>query len=110
MILFDRGMFTGAAAMFLRPGLTETPRTVRGVFEHLYGELLGAVPALVTALIVFGIFYLTAWAGMRFINYSAPRGRLENLSPADLAGLLVRLGTEGQVIVLRGAFVIGGHS
>ena len=73
MILFERGIFAGASVMSLQQGLTETPRTVSGVFEHLYGELLGVVPALVTALAVFGIFYLIAWAGTRFINYSAPR-------------------------------------
>ena len=42
--------------MLQQQGLTETPRTVRGAFEHLYGELLGVVPALVTALIVFEFF------------------------------------------------------
>lgn len=87
MIVFERGIFTGASAMFLQQGLAETPHTVRGVFEHLYGELLGVVPALVTALIVFAIFYLIAWAGMRFINYSAPRFKAD----ASVVLLLSRL-------------------
>lgn len=73
--------------MLLQKVLTETPRTVRGVFEQLFGELLGVVPALVTALIVFGIFYLMAWAGMRFINYSAPRFKAD----ASVVLLLSRL-------------------
>jgi hypothetical protein len=51
---------------------------------------------------------------IRARDLSAPRGRLEDLSPADFAGLLVRLGTEGQVIVFRvppreiAAFVLRG--
>jgi magnesium transporter len=34
-------------------------------------------------------------------DFSALRGRLENLSPADLVGLLTRLGMEEQVVVFR---------
>lgn len=87
MVVLERAIFTGAPAMSLQQGLSEMPRTVRGVFEQLYGELLGVVPALVTALIVFGIFYLLAWAGMRFINYSAPRFKAD----ASVVLLLSRL-------------------
>jgi hypothetical protein len=95
MVVFERGIFTGAPAMFLRQGLSEMPRTVGGAFEQLYGELLGFVPALGTALIVFGIFYLLAWAGMRFINYSAPRFKADAsvvllLSRLFFYGLLMR--------------------
>lgn len=74
--------------MLLQQVLTETPRTVRGVFEQLFGELLGVVPALVTALIVFGIFYLIAWAGMRLINYSAPRFKADGSVVLLLSRLL----------------------
>lgn len=38
---------------------------------------------------------------IRARDFSALRGRLENLSPADLASLLARLETEDQVIVFR---------
>lgn len=81
--------------MLLQQGLTEMPRTVSGVFEQLYGELLGVVPALVTALVVFGIFYLIAWAGMRFINYSAPRFKAD----ASVVLLLSRLFFYGLLIL-----------
>ncbi|HYE66555.1 MAG TPA: mechanosensitive ion channel family protein [Pyrinomonadaceae bacterium] len=94
-----------SAFLLWQQAQTEQPRQVREVFTQLGQDLVNAVPRMITGLVVFLIFYLIAWAGMRIIAYTAPRVKADTgvvllLSRVYYYGILIfglitALGTAG---------------
>ena len=94
--------------MLQLPTLTPTPSqmsTVTGVFRQIRVDLLAATPRLITAAIVFGIFFIVAQVGQRIIAFAAPRVRADTGAVLLLSriyyysvlvfGLITALGTAG---------------
>lgn len=56
----------------------EATPTVRGVFQNLYYSFLNSIPGILSAVVVFVIFYLIASVGRRIIAYTAPRVKADS--------------------------------
>jgi small conductance mechanosensitive channel len=86
------------------PQPAQTP-SVTGVFSDLQTKAAAAVPGLITALVVFAIFYLIAHIGQRVIALTAPRVKADTGAVLLLSrvyyygiiifGLITALGTAG---------------
>lgn len=94
--------------MFQTPSPLPTPSqvsTITDVFRQIRADLLAATPRLITAAIVFAIFFLVAQIGQRIIAYAAPRVRADTGAVLLLSrvyyygvlvfGLITALGTAG---------------
>lgn len=94
--------------MFQTPSPTPTASqvsTITGVFRQIQVDLLAAAPRLITAAIVFAIFFIVAQTGQRIIAYAAPRVRADTGAVLLLSriyyygvlvfGLITALGTAG---------------
>jgi hypothetical protein len=86
------------------PAPAPTP-SVAGVFAELQSRAAEAVPGLVTAALVFLVFYLVARVGQRVIALAAPRVKADTGAVLLLSrvyyygvltfGLITALGTAG---------------
>ncbi len=94
--------------MFQTPTPTPTlsqVSTLTGVFAQIRADLLDTAPRLITAAMVFGIFFIVAQIGRRIIAYTAPRVRADTGAVLLLSriyyysvlifGLITALGTAG---------------
>ncbi|HEX8557047.1 MAG TPA: mechanosensitive ion channel family protein [Pyrinomonadaceae bacterium] len=79
--------------------------SITGVFSELQSRATAVVPGLVTAALVFAVFYLAARVGQRFIALTAPRVKADTGAVLLLSrvyyygvltfGLITALGTAG---------------
>lgn len=86
------------------PNPAPTP-SLTGVFSDLQAKVAAAVPGLVTAAVVFAVFYLVAHVGQRVIALAAPRMKADTGAVLLLSrvyyygvltfGLITALGTAG---------------
>lgn len=59
--------------MWQQPTTPAPTPSLTGVFSDLQARVAAAVPLLVTAAVVFAVFYLVAHVGQRVIALAAPR-------------------------------------
>jgi small-conductance mechanosensitive channel len=83
----------------------EPTASVAGVFSDLQAKAIAVVPSLVTALVVFAVFYLVAHVGQRLIALTVPRVKADTGAVLLLSriyyygvltfGVITALGTAG---------------